>query len=273
MSDTNAVKTNVTVKPDINEALLLVTGMAPGRPYPVRVLAVNEMGHGPAAFSDLALDESMLLAAYDSPMMSYHNSVVGYTWLIALLGCLAFVLILISGVMMYYRKRHSNLFGQKFHVNGYQTTNSGHGDQEHYPGQSPNQPQVTHPHTLWIDRRWNTGDYEKDSNSSEKKLLGTLSCSQQQNKICGNASENEYAYIDGHKLSTFNQGLTNRQNSPEPYATTDILRQQTERQIYAGNSSVVSLIILPYYCQFSTICSTFINPSVRLVKLTYHLLW
>ena len=59
----------------------------------------------------------MLLSAYgsslsgvasggDSPLMSYHNSVVGYTWLIALLGSLAFVLVLVSAVMLYYRKSH-----------------------------------------------------------------------------------------------------------------------------------------------------------------------
>ena len=59
----------------------------------------------------------MLLSTYGSndghlngdpstPLMSYHNSVVGYTWLIALLGSLAFVLVLVSAVMLYYRKSH-----------------------------------------------------------------------------------------------------------------------------------------------------------------------
>ena len=113
---------------------------------------------------------------------------------------------------------------------------------------------------LWIDRRcWtnnsnnntsNSGNSnsEKDSNSSEKKLLGH-----------SNSSDNEYAYIDRQKLSTFSAaaaaaasasvydplvgrngggggrlsksgyGLSSAE--PEPYATTDIVRSQ-QRQMF-----------------------------------------
>ncbi len=52
-------KANVTVGPgpgsDRNELVLLVTGMAPGRRYPVRVAAVNAKGIGPSAEGFLVL--------------------------------------------------------------------------------------------------------------------------------------------------------------------------------------------------------------------------
>ena len=68
-------------------------------------------------YNRCTISQAMLLSTYGSndghlngdpstPLMSYHNSVVGYTWLIALLGSLAFVLVLVSAVMLYYRKSH-----------------------------------------------------------------------------------------------------------------------------------------------------------------------
>lgn len=83
---------------------------------------------------------------------------------------------------------------------------------------------------LWIDRRWNGGDYEKNSNSSEKKLLGNTA-----------NADNEYAYIDRRNLSTFHSSSSSnyenasalgqqqqhppQSRSPEPYATTNIFRE------------------------------------------------
>ena len=99
--------------------------------------------------------------------------------------------------------------------------------------------------SLWMDRRWNGADYERDSNSSEKKLLPvstTLSAMASSVKDNNNTAttaacsdENEYAYIDRKSLSTFSgihtlsNGIEQQQQqqqhiSPEPYATTDLLR-------------------------------------------------
>lgn len=91
-----------------------------------------------------------------------------------------------------------------------------------------------------MDRRWTGPDYERDSNSSEKKLIpvsNTVSSfvpsARDNNSTQSNAvvEENEYAYIDRKSLSTFSgfhsigNGLDHQQHiSPEPYATTDILR-------------------------------------------------
>ncbi len=37
-------------------------------------------------------------------MMSYHGPISGYTWMLALLGSLALVLILVSAVLLYYKR-------------------------------------------------------------------------------------------------------------------------------------------------------------------------
>ena len=121
-----------------------------------------------------------------------------------------------------------------------------------------------HEQTLWIDRRWTGGpaDYERDSNSSEKKLLApistaALSMATSSSGLKDNNStsptsateENEYAYIDRKSLSTFsgihttmvngNSGIEQQQQqqqiSPEPYATTDILRSSTATSVPSNN--------------------------------------
>ena len=90
-----------------------------------------------------------------------------------------------------------------------------------------------------MDRRWTGPDFERDSNSSEKKLIpvsNTVSSfaasgRDNNNTPATNAvEENEYAYIDRKSLSTFsgihntNANESQKHISPEPYATTDILR-------------------------------------------------
>lgn len=248
----------------LTDTFLFVTGMAPGKIYPIEISAVNEIGPGPAGSAPLQLDASIGL--YEGAMTSsYENDdmmgdVMGYTWLIALLGSLLFVLMLISAVMFYYRKRHSGIVQKSM---GYLAANTNDvvdfhcqqldvqslsGSKRQQQQQQPatlhhqpigqqqqqqplgGQPGMTGSQPLWIDRRWNGGDYEKDSNSSEKKLLGGGNVP--------NHSDNEYAYIDRRGLSTFHGGGNSANNSnssstyenghqsPEPYATTDILRQQ-----------------------------------------------
>ena len=73
----NEVTANVTVPAENHEMILLVTGMAPGIAYPLQIRAVNQMGSGPPGEAKLVLDPELFQGAFDSPMMSYHNSVVG----------------------------------------------------------------------------------------------------------------------------------------------------------------------------------------------------
>ena len=111
--------------------------------------------------------------------------------------------------------------------------------------------------SLWMDRRWTGPDYERDSNSSEKKLIPgstTVSSFVSTARDNNNASqsnaveENEYAYIDRKSLSTFS-GINNivgnssdhqmQHISPEPYATTDILRSSVA-SVASNNMGMLS---------------------------------
>ena len=104
-----------------------------------------------------------------------------------------------------------------------------------------------------MDRRWKGPDYERDSNSSEKKLISLsntvssfVTSARDNNNTQSNAvvEENEYAYIDRKSLSTFSgihsigNGLDQQQHiSPEPYATTDILQSSAS---VASNVAMLS---------------------------------
>ena len=106
---------------------------------------------------------------------------------------------------------------------------------------------------LWMDRRWTGPDFERDSNSSEKKLIpvsttiSSFCASARDNNNTNNAvEENEYAYIDRKSLSTFSgihsmaiNGSELHQSqkhiSPEPYATTDILRNSASSSSNVNN--------------------------------------
>lgn len=252
--DQSSSKANVTVKSDISEVILLVSGMLPGREYPVRIAAVNTMGAGPFTSAKLRLDPSMVVGHLSSSSSS--SNVIGYTWLIVLLGSLAFVLILISGVMLYYHRRatktHTHPKGGYLAANTADEVSVSHSRMvisstanSLSKGQQP----------LWIDRRWPTGTLKDvGSNGSEKKLLATLRNpgSGSGNGSASNSDENEYAYIDRHKLGTFNSGnssvyeglvkqqqrlnaLNNGMEELEPYASTDILRQQAFNTNVPGN--------------------------------------
>ena len=106
---------------------------------------------------------------------------------------------------------------------------------------------------LWMDRRWTGPDFERDSNSSEKKLIpvsttiSSFCASARDNNNTNNAvEENEYAYIDRKSLSTFSgiHGMaingselhqSQKHISPEPYATTDILRNSASSSSNVNN--------------------------------------
>ena len=53
-------KVNVTVPGNLGATFLHVTGMAPGKIYPIEISAVNSQGSGPAGSAPLSLDPSVL---------------------------------------------------------------------------------------------------------------------------------------------------------------------------------------------------------------------
>eukprot|EP00095_Tigriopus_kingsejongensis_P003869 maker-scaffold402_size181965-snap-gene-0.24 protein:Tk03869 transcript:maker-scaffold402_size181965-snap-gene-0.24-mRNA-1 annotation:"spt transcription factor family member" len=235
--DQSSSKANVTVKSEVEEVILLVTGMFPGKEYPVRIAAVNTMGPGPFASALLQVDPSMIVGHLSSSTSS--SEVIGYTWLIALLGSLAFVLILISGVMLYYRRKGTRTHSQA-KIGGYLAANTTDettaSSQSRVMISSTSNSLAKAQQPLWIDRRWQAT--LKDSNGSEKKLLGTLRNGTSGNGSSSNSEENEYAYIDRQNLGPFHTNggggtsIYEEHHQPhgmedlEPYATTDILRQQ-----------------------------------------------
>ena len=109
-SDSDIILTNVTVSPDVTETLVLVSGMSPGRTYPVHVSAVNPAGVGPSASAPLtvAANAAGAVSAVDE------DDKAGYAWLIALLGSAAFVLVFVSGVLLYYRRIRANSGREKY---------------------------------------------------------------------------------------------------------------------------------------------------------------
>ena len=87
---------------------------------------------------------------------------------------------------------------------------------------------------MWIDRRWGSDSCEKDSNSSEKKLLNmhSNSNSNHNNSHSNSNSDTEYAYVENkHNISSFTNSSGSRKaaESPEPYATTELFQQQAQQ--------------------------------------------
>ena len=94
--------------------------------------------------------------------------------------------------------------------------------------------------SLWIDRRWGSDSCEKDSNSSEKKLLNMHgsnsnshhSTTNHNNSHSNSNSDTEYAYVENkHNISSFTNSSGSRKaaESPEPYATTELFQQQAQQ--------------------------------------------
>uniref|UniRef100_A0A0K2V5X8 Roundabout homolog 2like [Nasonia vitripennis] n=1 Tax=Lepeophtheirus salmonis TaxID=72036 RepID=A0A0K2V5X8_LEPSM len=225
----NGTSVNNTVDAETNEVTLIVNGMAPNKIYMIQISVINSIGHGPFS-SPLEISKGFFDEAHNPHLpIDHENKDVKTTWIIAIVAVLTFVLIFISGVFFYKRKFHSleNLQGkplpqgylptstssEEFHCHLYQKTNSG----KLHTG-------------LWIDR-----DYEKSSNSSEKKLLNDARTPQSSSS---GHSDTEYAYVDNkHNISSFTTSSggssTGRKamESPEPYATTDILQTNYSRPL------------------------------------------
>ena len=211
----------------------------------IEVAALNKAGLGPySAPVRTELDQGLV---YDS-LFKYGTDMTigldGSVWVGALVGSLIIALVLISGVIVFYRRRFS-----KHQVYLEKAT----------PTQTQELPGPTKDQSLWIDRRWNTEDSGEGSNSSDKRLLGPPE---------NHYAENEYTYIDRAKLASFasSYGMSKQDygmsqqvygmSKPDygrskqdelgpdlaPYASTDILRSQLSGSIY-NNRYFVSLYI------------------------------
>ena len=195
----------------------------------VKVAAYNGLGTGP-------FSASIELSTAKNPTLYYYeadSNGTQYTWLIALLGSLAFMLLLVSFVTIYYRKKPKYLQANTSDSENYHCTLSS-------AVAAQNQ-------QLWIDRY-----FEKESSSTKLNISATMP------NVKDNSS-GEYAYISNteansdeaknrHSLSTFINATPPQfcmssslisappvvsTTEPEPYATTDILRAEKEKHHYA----------------------------------------
>ena len=116
---------NITVSTDRTKTLIPVVGVLPYKVSTAQVSAVNEIGVGPASpLHKISIDQT-ITSLYEKnmrgPFGGSTRSEVGYTWLVVFLTSLALMLIIISGLLIFYRRCHGNL---KQKSNGYLAANT-----------------------------------------------------------------------------------------------------------------------------------------------------
>merc|ERR1719273_1391024 len=229
---------------------LSVPAYAESQLYMIQIAAENKIGLGPFSTPlELEFDPTIILVAeFDSengdlPSGSLAEQRRKQVWIIGAASAALFVLILISTLLCYKRKLRNR---QK--PLGYlaaSTTDDIHCQLSRHsngPILKDHQAEITKrssmsktDDSLWIDRRWGSDSCEKDSNSSEKKLLATNSASMNgHNHTHSNSnSDTEYAYVgeNKHNISSFTNSSGSRKTaeSPEPYATTDIFQRHFQQ--------------------------------------------
>ena len=116
---------NITVSSEKTQALIPVNGVLPYKVSTAQVSAVNEIGLGPSSSLNTITIDPTIASMYEKSIrgtsFGSSRSEVGYTWLIIFLISLALMLIVLSGLLVSYRRCHSNL---KQKSNGYLAANT-----------------------------------------------------------------------------------------------------------------------------------------------------
>ena len=198
--------------------------------YIIQIAAENEIGTGPFSQPlNVEFDPIILIAESDLKTDGKKERTL-QVLVIGVVSAAIFIIILISAVICYKKKLNQNK------PSGYLAASTA----EDFHCQLNSRPIIKNQDyvdkraskdtSLWIDRRWggNNDSCEKDSNSSEKKLLHA-----QHNHTHSNSnSDTEYAYVENkHNLSSFTNSSGSRKaaESPEPYATTDIFQRHNSK--------------------------------------------
>ena len=228
----------------MNEITLFMNGMEINQKYTIAIAAVNKMGKGP--FSDPPLELEIDPFKFVNPGVVHENSgdeAAQITLIIAIVSALTLVLIAIS-IFFFCKWKCGN--NQK--PSGYlaaSTSEDFHCQLNLHSGPIIRSSDIksinrgAKDSNLWIDRGWNGTDYEKESDSSEKKLLGapqTISHTSTSNgsSHSNSNSDTEYAYVDRHNVSSFTNSSCGGKSraggaeSPEPYATSDIFQHNVK---------------------------------------------
>ncbi len=213
---------NNTVEASISEVTLFVSGMASGRAYDIAIAAINQEGHGPFSKPVEIVVDSAMFQPLDDDEDRILNSNVRQermrrmTYIMAAVATVCFFLLATLMLVAYRRRMFSCEGSSNRKPLGYLEAST-----EDYHRQLPARPIIKEGansgRNLWIESGRDFEE-EKESNSSEKKLLSPHSNSN---------SDSEYTYVEHHKHMFNNNRSHNRQGneSPEPYATTDIFRQ------------------------------------------------
>ena len=117
----------MTVSSEQTHAFIQVYGILPHKVSTAQVSAVNGIGVGPtSSLHKISIDPTIqksIRSTFGNP-----KSKVGYTWLVVFLISLTLMLVIISGLLIFYRRCHRGNLKQK--SNGYlaaNTTESFHG--------------------------------------------------------------------------------------------------------------------------------------------------
>jgi len=215
VSDNSGEVSSAWVNPSHNSLTLVLPFTTLHLPsLTARVAPVNKMGQGP--FSDSLTVDMTRIFMEDRALIGREGE--GEAWVAALVGSAVFLIILISGLAVYYRRQREKK------IVGYLADQSNEQD-EHSKEQS-----------LWIDRRWGHVDSEHGSNSSEKKLLGGMLGGG--SHTYATVQDNEYTYIDRTKLASFAATYAAREAEQQqmlaPYASTDIFKHNGGSQYMSG---------------------------------------
>lgn len=285
-STNGSIVVNKTLLPDVNDMTLVINpelAQPIAQYYAIQIAAVNQVGHGPFS-SPLQLEFDPIVviseseSEFDSDLFSESNRQI--ILIIGLISAATFVLILVSAVICYNKKFNSSRkpigylpastsddfhcqLNRQIHLGGGESSgnhpiiinnsrNSGRNSEFTISTEKRNSQDAS----LWIDRRWGgagSDSCEKDSNSSEKKLLNLTS--HQNNTTHSNSnSDTEYAYVENkHNVSSFTNssgGSRKTAESPEPYATTEIFKQHvnnsaTQQQKSSQQNHYAAPIIVP----------------------------
>ena len=247
---------NTTLPPTVKDITLNIE-QGEASAYFIRIAALNQIGQGPfSAPLEVEFDPSILLIptgkgegtkTQQNELLLQSNKQV--TLIIGVISAALFVLILISAVICYKRKMQSQRKPMGYLAaatsDDFHCQLSRHSGGPIIKGTAEIHAEKRHSKdtNLWIDRRWGGSDScEKDSNSSEKKLLSL------HNQTHSNSnSDTEYAYVENkHNVSSFTNSSGSRKaaESPEPYATTELFQQQAQ-QHYVATQHYAAPIIVP----------------------------
>lgn len=229
----NSTYVNNTVQPaSIRQVTLFVQGMMANKVYSIQIGAVNELGRGPLSEPlEIELDPRFLYGLSRNTVTPIYDQAANQmTLIIIVIAICSFILILLSGILFYKRKMGKG--GDTKH-DGYLEAATTCAADEYYHHQIVRSNHGgSKAEGLWIDRKRcdrkdDQADKESSASAYERKLLSQPN---HYHTRMNSNSDTEYTYVENNKhntshFATSSSGASRHTaESPEPYATTDIIK-------------------------------------------------